>query len=364
MTIQAINEDSGAPIPEATVRIKSKKLSKTDDSPALDATHITDANGEVNDIGTLFGTYEFMVFKESGDEILRTRVDRTIDMATCDNEACVECSINVKLAVEKEEQEITTTKPCKCEGDVTIVNVNTQQPIVGACVALVVENAAAESETARVVQTYAPSDLATEATLEITEEDDRLLRTPFSRSLIPSNREDPSCKTDWCKFEGTGSLFRYFESTATWQEAHDRCRTFGAHLASIPSMNVNRFVSSILSQPEDGGYWIGGTKQQGLWTWGDASQWNYANWAEGEPNGNNENCVELSLDESFNDVNCNSQRRFVCKKLGKYFWLDFNIILLFNHHLQMLRKIPANCRLIWMERSILTHTRQEYTSSQ
>ena len=81
-------------------------------------------------------------------------------------------------------------------------------------------------------------------------------------------------------------------------------------------MNVNRFVTSIITEPEDGGYWIGGTQKDGKWVWGDASPWNYANWAEGEPNSSNENCVELKKDLSFNDVNCGSQRRFICKKKG------------------------------------------------
>ena len=353
MTIQVINEETGGPLPKASLKISSKKISRDDDTSTIKATHITDANGEVPEIGTLYGTYSFEVNMRNGSDVFRAEEDRTIDNATCTNEACTECSLNFQILTKKEIEEETTIQPCTCEGQITLVNVNTQQPIAGACISFKVESgeeatgvdsglasgfdsgldsgysSGLDSGLERVVQTYAPTDLVTDSSSESTEDEDRVIGSAISRSILidPSNRVDTNCKDDWCKFEGTGSLFRYFETTTTWETAHDTCHTFGAHLASIPSMNVNKYVSSIVSVPDDGGYWIGGTKRGDQWVWGDDSPWNYANWAEGEPNNGNEKCVELKKDESFNDVNCNSLRRFVCKKKGMVF-LRFIIIII------------------------------------
>lgn len=50
--------------------------------------------------------------------------------------------------------------------------------------------------------------------------------------------------------------------------------------------------------------------------WTDNSAVYYANWAESEPNGveNNENCTEVtSTAGEWNDVNCRAKRGFICK---------------------------------------------------
>ena len=57
MTIQVINAETGGPLPRATVLIESKRVSRSSDIRAIKATHITDANGEVAEVGTLKGTY-------------------------------------------------------------------------------------------------------------------------------------------------------------------------------------------------------------------------------------------------------------------------------------------------------------------
>ena len=50
----------------------------------------------------------------------------------------------------------------------------------------------------------------------------------------------------------------------------------------------------------------------------------YANWADNEPNGveNNEKCTEVySPNSEWNDVNCESKRGFICKiKQGCLFY--------------------------------------------
>jgi len=423
MTVQVINAHTGGPLPRATMQIKTRRVSKDQQIPVIKATHITDANGEVTEIGTMYGTYSFAVHMANGSDIFRTRVDETIDNATCTNEACTECSVHLKLKAEKEEQEIEKEE-CTCKGQITLVNELTLLPIAGACVSYTVQEpcqqrntdlagddidsvldveswqscselcsqnsdctfwtwvddgykrnpsiihkchlkngdsgraeianlisgpagcqppvpettlatatddvtgavteevsvAETEARTGAVTDTItdAVTEYVTEAvTIAVTEATRVLELPPLSRSIIPMaiNRaaNESNCKDDWCKFEPTGSLFRYFETKTTWADARETCHAFSAHLASIPSMNVNKFISEKLPKPDDGGYWIGGKRDGKDWAWGDESPWNYANWADGEPNGDGI-CVELGDDGSFNDVPCNILRRFVCKK--------------------------------------------------
>ncbi|XP_070802631.1 mannose-binding protein-like isoform X1 [Pituophis catenifer annectens] len=44
---------------------------------------------------------------------------------------------------------------------------------------------------------------------------------------------------------------------------------------------------------------------------GDPMQ--YSRWADGEPNGEQEDCIELYLDGRWNDINCNESRLIICE---------------------------------------------------
>ena len=146
MTVQVINAETAGPLSRAKVKIQSKRVSRDLQIPVLKSTHITDANGEVTEIGSLHGTYSFAVHMQNGSDIFRTRVDQRFDNATCTNAACTECSVHLKLKAEKEEQDVTPPN-CTCKGQVTIVNELTQLPIAGACVSYTVEAPCEEIDT-------------------------------------------------------------------------------------------------------------------------------------------------------------------------------------------------------------------------
>jgi hypothetical protein len=66
-----------------------------------------------------------------------------------------------------------------------------------------------------------------------------------------------------------------------------------------------------------GGSFIGLTDidQEGVWTWSDGAPFDYSKWNANEPNnsGNDEDCVEINGNGAWNDLNCNSHRRALCK---------------------------------------------------
>merc|ERR1712042_394873 len=101
MTITVLDEESGKPLTEARVTIKSKKLFKTQDVPTVDSTYITNGNGEIEEVGTIYGTYNFNITKRDGDDLYQTEVDKTITNGTCLDDQCKECAISIPILVSK-----------------------------------------------------------------------------------------------------------------------------------------------------------------------------------------------------------------------------------------------------------------------
>ena len=93
----------------------------------------------------------------------------------------------------------------------------------------------------------------------------------------------------WTFFEDTGLYYRYFPTANTsWIDAREFCLKQGKQgdLASADTSAINTFVSSLAP----GDAWIGGYQEKGtedptlLWKWSDGSDWDFENWADGEPN--------------------------------------------------------------------------------
>ena len=136
MKLQVLNGHTMKPLPGATVKIQTKRMHRHSPShiPILKSEHITDANGEVVEYGTLNGVYSYRVFKTHRGDIFRVKFDERIRRAKCVDEACEECEVNMKVMAEKQEQSLVIT-PCTCKGELKIINKNTKLPVRGACVA-------------------------------------------------------------------------------------------------------------------------------------------------------------------------------------------------------------------------------------
>uniref|UniRef100_A0A669CM10 C-type lectin domain-containing protein n=1 Tax=Oreochromis niloticus TaxID=8128 RepID=A0A669CM10_ORENI len=107
-----------------------------------------------------------------------------------------------------------------------------------------------------------------------------------------------------------------------WSAPHlppqSSCETLGGHLASFHSTAEYTFIRG-LTHTAAGSYkeaWVGGRKNETVWMWSDGSQFDFINWASGEPNnsGGGEDCMMINHGERdyVNDKKCNTNIPFVC----------------------------------------------------
>uniref|UniRef100_A0A8C6UL31 C-type lectin domain-containing protein n=1 Tax=Neogobius melanostomus TaxID=47308 RepID=A0A8C6UL31_9GOBI len=127
------------------------------------------------------------------------------------------------------------------------------------------------------------------------------------------------CPEGWTPF-GT-RCFKFFDSKLTWTNAEKSCQSHGANLASIHSIEENKFIVDLIKKAtgENRQTFIGGhdAVQDNLWMWSDGSVWDYANWGKGEPNNaaGKENCLEINFPETlWNDVPQTLTLNYICSK--------------------------------------------------
>lgn len=102
------------------------------------------------------------------------------------------------------------------------------------------------------------------------------------------------------------------EETMNFAEAYGYCFSRGSILASIHSAEQNEIVR------QKGTGWFGLTDQyqgEGNWMYIDNTPATYTNWAPHEPNNSwgNEHCAEVTSNGYWNDINCNDNRKAICK---------------------------------------------------
>ncbi len=79
-----------------------------------------------------------------------------------------------------------------------------------------------------------------------------------------------------------GHTFKYFDNTATWNNAKSACEGLGGHLATSTSAEKNTFLLEIADGVT---IYLGATKETGdsTWFWLNDETWNYTNWADEYP---------------------------------------------------------------------------------
>ena len=105
------------------------------------------------------------------------------------------------------------------------------------------------------------------------------------------------CQYGWSYYTGTTKCYKVFRTSLTWVFARDECQKSNAKLASIVNHDENAFISN-LAGASSAGFWIGGQKLGGRWTWSDGAVWSYTNWSPGEPNNHRGNEAGLHLHSS------------------------------------------------------------------
>lgn len=93
----------------------------------------------------------------------------------------------------------------------------------------------------------------------------------------------------------TGHDYQLIDTAMSWHEAKAACEKLGGHLATATTEAENEFIFKCFG--ENHVCWLGATdeKQEGDWKWVTGEQWQYTNWAPGEPSnfGNAEHYVTL-----------------------------------------------------------------------
>lgn len=108
-----------------------------------------------------------------------------------------------------------------------------------------------------------------------------------------------------------------------FSQAKSYCESWGGSLVSINSSAENSYLTELLDGRTA---WIGlytddrnKLNSNRVFYWVDGSEGTYRNWASGEPNNGGytftvEQCVEITSDGKWNDLDCGSSLRFVCAK--------------------------------------------------
>ncbi|XP_026010643.1 lactose-binding lectin l-2-like [Astatotilapia calliptera] len=130
--------------------------------------------------------------------------------------------------------------------------------------------------------------------------------------------QDASCPSGWTWFGGR--CFIVNSSMKTWTDAESSCQTLGGNLASFHSTAEYTFIRE-LTRTAAGSYstaWVGGNDRETetMWMWSDGSQFDFPNWAKGEPNDykGREDCMTINNggQDYVNDAWCNTNTPFVC----------------------------------------------------
>nr|XP_039270230.1 uncharacterized protein LOC120344952 [Styela clava] len=114
----------------------------------------------------------------------------------------------------------------------------------------------------------------------------------------------------------------------TWQAARTACLSMGADLASIGSSGENDFMESLLIKMETGNIFAGGDDAwigmsdldiQDYYLWSDGSPVTYTKWFYREPNGNQERCVQIYIQQGYwNDIECDVTEPYICKRVKQF----------------------------------------------
>ena len=131
----------------------------------------------------------------------------------------------------------------------------------------------------------------------------------------PSGQDLPLLRVDCAGTAGR------FGRRNEWQASKSLCESIGFHLVKVDNRAEDAFVYRTLSGLGYGDTWMGMNDLQSdmNWVWHDGSGLGYANWDDGEPNGErSENCGIMLVEQAnrasrWDDRPCDRDYHFVCE---------------------------------------------------
>merc|ERR1711962_756729 len=139
---------------------------------------------------------------------------------------------------------------------------------------------------------------------------------------------DTGCLTGWVHYNKKCYYFAQNTKVATWEYAVDNCyRMFmGSYPPSITSQEEQDFLTQRLEDEGNENVFIGAYYNRDRWTWWDGSPWDFSNWSESEPSGQNKRCSTMvrsgsgHLEWKWKDVSCEDNSKLaplVCSYGGQ-----------------------------------------------
>lgn len=130
------------------------------------------------------------------------------------------------------------------------------------------------------------------------------------------------CERGWFKLRS--SCYFISEDTSTWEESRQKCIALNSYLVKITHDDEYNFLRD-LAKGHSTYVGLSDLQEQGTLRWvadGTIHQIVESWWVKGEPNNPRERCVHYFhlKGDRFNDVNCNSNYRYICEKPAQLGW--------------------------------------------
>nr|XP_060625014.1 pulmonary surfactant-associated protein D-like isoform X1 [Anolis sagrei ordinatus] len=109
-------------------------------------------------------------------------------------------------------------------------------------------------------------------------------------------------------------IFATNGAEADFQTSKEMCDQFGGQIASPRNEEENNAVLKLATMFGKHAF-LGMNDQEteGIFKHLNGNPMEYSNWAEGEPNGEHEDCIEIYLNAKWNDNTCDKHRLIMCE---------------------------------------------------